>query len=92
MKIDFSPNCQKKLAVLKRKDASLFKLVSKQLLCFQQQPNHPSLRLHKLKEDLNDTWSISITHSVRMVFYYREVEGERGVVFIAIGTHKEVYK
>ncbi|PIZ63038.1 type II toxin-antitoxin system mRNA interferase toxin, RelE/StbE family, partial [Candidatus Roizmanbacteria bacterium CG_4_10_14_0_2_um_filter_39_13] len=31
------------------------------------------MRLHKLSGKLEDTWSISITRAVRMVFYYRIV-------------------
>jgi len=92
MKIDFSPACQKKLAVIKRKDQALFKLISKQLVCFQQQPAHPSLRLHKLKGSLDDTWSISINKSIRMIFYYRQMAEEKRAVFFAVGTHEEVYK
>ncbi len=92
MKIDFSPDCQKTLSQIKRKHHVLFTLVTKQLICFQQQPDHPSLRLHKLKGRLQDTWSISINKSVRMVFYYRQLNGVKRAVFIAIGTHKEVYK
>jgi len=92
MNVDFSPGCQKKLESIKHKDTVLFKLISKQLLCFQQQPNHPSLRLHKLKGNLDETWSISVNKSIRMIFYYRQVTGERRAVFIAVGTHKEVYK
>jgi len=92
MKIDFSPLCKKKLALLKTKNLALFNKTTKQLKLFQLQPDHPSLRLHKLSGKLEDTWSISITRAVRMVFYYRIVLKEKRAVFISIGTHDDVYK
>ncbi len=92
MKIDFSPNCQKALRNIKSRDSQLFERISKQLFLFQRSPNHPSLRLHKLKGNLQESWSISISSSHRMVFYYRKAEKETRAVFIFIGTHKEVYK
>lgn len=91
MNIDFSPVCKKRLASLKKKNLALFNKTTKQLKLFQLQPNHPSLRLHKLSGKLEDTWSISITRSVRMVFYYRILHEEKRAVFISLGTHDEVY-
>jgi hypothetical protein len=58
MNIDFSPLCKKKLASLKTKNIVLFNKTTKQLKLFQLQPDHPSLRLHKLSGILQDTWSI----------------------------------
>lgn len=91
MKIDFSPLCQKRLSSIKTKNVTLFNKVAKQLKLFQLQPDHPSLRLHKLSGKLEDTWSISVTRSIRMIFYYRRVNGEKHAVFITIGTHEQVY-
>lgn len=91
MYIDFSLDCQRSLATIKKKDVVLFARISKQLRCFEQAPNHHSLRLHKLKGKLRDTWSISINTSIRMVFYYKKEFGKQKAVFISIGTHKEVY-
>jgi mRNA-degrading endonuclease YafQ of YafQ-DinJ toxin-antitoxin module len=92
MNIDFSPPCRKKLALLKTKNVALFHKATKQLKLFQLQPDHPSLRLHKLSGKLEDGWSISVTRSVRMVFYYRTIRTEKRAVFISIGTHDEVYR
>lgn len=92
MNTDFSPLCKKRLASLKTKNRVLFNKTTKQLKLFQLRPDHPSLRLHKLSGKLEDTWSLSITRSIRMVFYYRIVQEEKRAVFITIGTHDEVYK
>ncbi|OGJ20445.1 MAG: hypothetical protein A3A82_00505 [Candidatus Pacebacteria bacterium RIFCSPLOWO2_01_FULL_47_12] len=92
MEFDISLGCQKALGRIKRKDTKLFKAISQKLLQFGLNPQHPSLRLHKLQGELQSVWSISITRSIRMVLYYREVLGEKRATFISVGTHKEVYK
>ena len=92
MEFDISLGCQKALGRIKRKDTKLFQMIAQKLLQFSKNPQHSSLRLHKLQGELRGTWSISITHSTRMVFYYREVMGEKRATFISVGTHKEVYK
>jgi addiction module RelE/StbE family toxin len=92
MIIEFSSQCIKELAQLKKKNSLAFKKFQKQLNLFQQTQTHRSLRLHKLKGSMADTWSISIDMSLRALFYYRQVGTEKRAVFFTIGTHKEVYK
>ncbi len=92
MNIAFSPECREKLRKIKQENQPLFKKIVKQLKLFEQHPTHPSLRLHKLKGNLQETWSISITMAVRMVFYYRIVITTKQAVFFNIGTHEEVYR
>ena len=92
MEIDFSPACKKRLLSLKAKNRVLFNKATKQVKLFQLNPDHPSLRLHKLKGNLENTWSISISRSIRMVFYYRLKNKQKRAVFITIGTHDEVYQ
>ncbi len=91
MKIEFSPKCCKLLGNIKHKNPSLFTKFKKQLKLFQQTPNHPSLRLHKLSGKHDNIWSISIDQSIRMLFYFRQTDNETGVVFFTIGKHEEVY-
>jgi len=92
MKIEFSPNCKKKLKKIKSTDNGLFQKIQKQLVIFQQTPSHPSLRLHKLSGGQEDGWSISVGMSQRMLFYYRQSESGRVVVFFTLGKHEEVYR
>jgi mRNA-degrading endonuclease YafQ of YafQ-DinJ toxin-antitoxin module len=92
MIIEFSPKCQKSLGKIKKKNKLLFDKLGKQLLLFQETPNHPSLRLHKLNGDQTGIWSISIDMSHRMLCYFRQVGGEQRAVFFSVGKHEEVYK
>ncbi len=54
---------------------------------FKDNPFEPSLKTHKLSGKLKDYWSFSIEYNLRIIFYFAEKE----IVFVDIGTHKEVY-
>lgn len=58
------------------------------LEAFKDDPFETGLRTHKLSGKLKDYWSFSIEYDLRVIFYFAE---EEKVVFIDIGTHKEVY-
>jgi addiction module RelE/StbE family toxin len=85
-KITFSPTFQKKLKRFYRTDKKLISKIEKQLKLFQQNPRHPSLRLHKLKGEMNNVWSLSITMSFRLLF----VE-DNEYYFFDMGEHSEIY-
>ena len=87
MQVRISSDLAKELAKIKKKDKKLASLVQEKLETFSLNPQHPSLRHHKLKGELNNLWSISITKSVRMV--YLQEDGE--AYFTDIGTHDQVY-
>ncbi len=91
MEIRFSPQAKKKLRIIKKKDKILFRKIKKQLKILLQDPQYPSLRLHKLSGDLQDSWSIAVSRGYRVVFYYSTRQADRIVVY-KIGTHKEVYE
>lgn len=85
--IEFHPEVLKKLRIIKRKQPNIYKKIKKQLILFQDNPKHKSLRLHKIKQGGDTVWSISINMSLRMI--YKETE----IIYITnIGTHDEVYK
>jgi len=88
MQIKFSSETKKELKKIKRKDKRLAGKIEKQLILFQKNPKHPSLRLHKLSGNINGMWSISITSSIRMVY---RIMNESTAYFVNIGTHDEVY-
>lgn len=73
---------------LRKTNQQLSKKIDKQLRFFLENPNHPSLRNHKLKGSLNNTWSISVNRSFRL-FY---LEKEETYFFIDLGFHDEIYK
>ena len=82
------PRTSPKTTKIKKKNEKLTKQIQKQLEIFSLNPKHPSLRLHKLKGELKNLWSISITKSIRMAFLQ---EGDEAY-FVDIGTHDEVYR
>lgn len=88
MKIKFSSEVDKAIAQIERRDKKLGKRIEKQLTIFSVNPRHPSLRLHKLTGQQKDTWSISITMSVRMIYIVLE---KNTAYFTSIGAHDQVY-
>lgn len=88
MNAKFSPLVQREVSLIRKRDKKLIARIKKQIQIFEQNPKHPSLRLHKLTGGLNNTWSISINRSVRMV--YRILDKDTAY-FVDVGTHDEVY-
>ncbi len=89
MKAKFSPYVQKTINQIYKKNKKLAGKIQKQILLFESNPKHPSLRLHKLSGTLDNMWSLSISTSIRMV--YRLINHETAY-FVDIGTHDEVYR
>ena len=85
--IEFSRDLDKKLKLLAKKNYKLYRKVEKQLILFQSDPSHSSLRIHKLKGNLKDVWSLSVDRNYRMVF----MEDGFSIYFFDIGTHSEIY-
>lgn len=72
------------LAQFKRLPKDIQKITVAKEAFFQDNPLHPSLRLHALKGKLKDLWSISITLNYRIIFK-RVANGD--IIFISIGKH-----
>jgi proteic killer suppression protein len=89
MKTKISPLVQKEIINIQRKDKKLANRIEKQILLFEENPKHPSLRVHKLSGNRENMWSISITMSIRMVYLLID---DDLAIFIKIGTHEQVYK
>ena len=89
MKTKISPLVQKEIINIQRKDKKLANRIEKQILLFEENPKHPSLRVHKLSGNRENMWSISITMSIRMV--YLLIDDDEAII-IKIGTHEQVYK
>ncbi len=60
----------------------------RKLEVFRNNPFEPQLKSHKLSGKLQDYWSFSVNYDLRVIFYFADQEK---VVFIDVGTHKEVY-
>lgn len=88
MQAKLSPLVQKTLTGLYKKDKDLVEKIQKQILMFESNPKHPSLRLHKLSGNLNTIWSISINKKLRMIY----IQDGNVAYFFDIGSHDQVYK
>ena len=72
-----------------KKHPELISQYEKTLKILENDPQHPSLRLHRLKGKLKDLYSISINISYRITleFYFKD----REIVLVNVGHHDEVY-
>ncbi|AHJ14053.1 type II toxin-antitoxin system RelE/ParE family toxin [Sulfurospirillum multivorans] len=61
----------------------------KTLRILQENPYHPSLRLHKLKGNLSEYYSISINIEYRIIMDFMIVD--EVIILLDIGAHDEVY-
>lgn len=76
------------LEKIKKNNPQLTKRIEKQLAHFTTNPQHPSLRVHKLSGELENIWSISVSKGVRMTYLQSGDEA----YFFDIGSHDEVYQ
>ena len=61
----------------------------KTLRLLEINPNHPSLRLHKLHGKFSDLYSVSINISYRISLYFL-IETDK-IIPVDIGSHDEMY-
>ena len=80
---------KKKLLRFLRAHPDLIKRYAKTIKLLEENPFHPSLRLHKLQGKKADYHSVSVTVSYRMVIEFL-IEDE-AIIPIDIGSHDEVY-
>ena len=62
---------------------------SKTIRLLKSNPFHPSLRLHKLKGELSEYYSVSIDMEYRIILDFIIIDKE--IFLIDIGSHDEVY-
>ncbi len=72
-----------------KKHAELLSQYEKTLKLLELNPNHPSLRLHKLQGKLSELYSVSINISYRISLYFI-IEKDR-IIPVDIGSHDELY-
>ncbi len=70
-----------------RKKPYLNNKVKEALKTWQENPRHPSLRLHKLEGGPYKNWSINVEKDIRLLFSCVE----DGIILVDIGSHNEVY-
>jgi len=72
-----------------KKHPDMFDRYAKAMTILEANPFHPSLRLHKLKGNLNEYFSVSINMEYRVVIDFLVVDNE--IIPIDIGSHDDVY-
>jgi mRNA-degrading endonuclease YafQ of YafQ-DinJ toxin-antitoxin module len=79
----------KKLLKFLKKHPQIFTKYEKTIFLLENNPHHPSLRLHKLQGDLSDYHSVSLDMEYRIIIDFIIVDDE--IILIDIGSHDEVY-
>ena len=80
---------KKRVKKFLKKHPDMLKRYGKALAIMELDPFHPSLRLHKLKGNLNEYYSVSINVEYRVVIDFLVVDNE--IIPIDIGSHEDVY-
>ena len=88
-KIIFTDSYTKKVLKFIKKHKGLKDKYIKTLTILENDPYHPSLRLHKLQGKQREYFSISINMSYRVVIDFVIQNDE--IIPIDIGSHDEVY-
>ena len=52
---------------------------------------HPTLRTHKLKGEMANSWACSAGYDLRIIFTFVKQDGKQAILLQTIGTHDEVY-
>ncbi len=80
---------KKRVKKFLKKHPDMFNRYAKAMAILEVDPFHPSLRLHKLKGNLNEYHSVSINMEYRAVIDFLVVDEE--IIPIDIGSHDDVY-
>jgi mRNA-degrading endonuclease YafQ of YafQ-DinJ toxin-antitoxin module len=88
-RIIYTNQYEKRAGKFIKKHPELKEQYRKTLLLIEQNPFHPSLRLHQLQGKLKQLHSVSINISYRITMEFI-IEHET-IIPINVGSHKEVY-
>ena len=88
-KLVFPASYQKREKTFLAKHPDLRERYFKTLLLLEQNPLHPSLRLHPLQGRLSGLHSAAISMQYRITLELELRENE--IVFVNVGSHGEVY-
>ena len=81
---------KKRLKKFFKRHPEMLKRYAKAIMILEVDPFHPSLRLHKLKGNLEEYHSVSINMEYRVVIEFIVKNNE--IIPIDIGSHDDVYK
>jgi mRNA interferase YafQ len=85
------PTFDRKFKKLLKRQPQLRNSVALTLELLEADAFHPSLKTHKLKGELDRSWSCSAGYDLRIVFAFVEHENQEVIVLESIGTHEETY-
>mgnify|MGYP001609188216 CR=1 FL=1 len=88
LRIEYSPLFKKQLKEVPQEIKSAF---SETRELFDENPNDPALRNHKLKGRFASFRSIDVTEDYRALFKTMDGENETVVTFHLLGTHEQLY-
>ena len=80
---------KKRVKKFLKRHPDMFNRYAKAMSIMEVDPFHPSLRLHKLKGNLNEYYSVSINMEYRVIIDFLVVDNE--IIPIDIGSHNDVY-
>ena len=72
-----------------KKHPELISQYEKTLKLLELNPNHPSLRLHKLHGKLSELYAVSINITYRISIYFL-IDKDK-IIPVDIGSHEDVY-
>ncbi len=81
---------KKRLKKFFKRHPEMLRRYAKAITILEIDPFHPSLRLHKLKGNLQEYHSVSINMEYRVVIEFIVKNNE--IIPIDIGSHDDVYK
>ena len=79
----------KKLKKFLKKHPDMIKKYEKTVFLLENNPFHPSLRLHKLQGDKKEFYSVSLDMQYRIILDFIIIENK--IFLIDIGTHDDIY-
>ena len=88
-KITVTDSYKKRIKKFLKKHPDMFDRYAKAITILEVNPFHPSLRLHKLKGNLNEYFSVSINMEYRVVIDFLIVDEK--IILVDVGSHDEVY-
>lgn len=91
MRLNLTKKFRKESAKLISRNPSLRNKFSETLKLLSENPFDPNLKTHKLKGELEELWSLSLTYELRIIIQFRDINNERFIDLLTIGTHDQVY-
>jgi len=89
MIVQLAPKPREKL---KKQSILIRKAFKIRILIFSKDPFNPQLRNHLLRDDWEGCRSIDINADWRAVYKELQEHGVQIAYFVAVGTHKQLYK